>query len=93
MGDMNAKPENPKPGHGCLGFLCMFSLPFWIVSRSLLFASTQTSRILYYTTHIPPENALPSSSAFVETRALCLLCADYHLFSLCRDFSSSLRNF
>ena len=24
------------------------------MSRSLLFASTQTSRILYYTTHIPP---------------------------------------
>ena len=42
------------------------------MSRSLLFASTQTSRILYYNTHIPPENALPSSSASVETRAVIM---------------------
>ena len=47
--EMNAKPENPKLGHECLGFFCVFSLPFWIVSQSsLLFASSthKTSRIL-----------------------------------------------
>ena len=75
MGDMNAKPENPKPGHECLGFfVCVFSPFLDCVSKFSSLRVVNTQNVSYTLVYHPHTTGKQRPSSFFFFR----FCGDAH---------------